>query len=177
MEISRFFSTFGRMKQIRFHFSLDFPLDFFDFLRQNFRSPPVRSRFWKYNILKALRFCWFSPCSAKYYWFYSGNIQKMLWALDFQNIKNLTGKKSTWRSFRQVPFFFYLFAFFRLLSFGRPYHIPALVICVAKISPLGEWTAQHRSYCIICGGSANITPFCGNQTFLFLLCVWREKRV
>ena len=93
MEISRFFSTFGRMKQICFHFSLDFPLDFFDFLRQVFRSPPMRSRFWKYNILKALRFCWFSPCSTKYYWFYSGNIQKMLWALDFQNIKNLTGKK------------------------------------------------------------------------------------
>ena len=93
MEISRFFSTFGRMKQICFHFSLDFPLDFFSFLRQNFRSPPVRSRFWKYNILKTLRFYWFSPCSTKYYWFCTGNIQKILWALDFQNIKNLTGKK------------------------------------------------------------------------------------
>ena len=93
MAISRFFSTFGRMKQIRFHFSLDFPLDFFDFLRQVFRSPPMRSSFWKYNIPNILRFCWFSPCSAKYYCFCAGNIQKLPWALDFQNIKNLTGKK------------------------------------------------------------------------------------
>ena len=177
MEISRFFSTFGRMKQIRFHFSLDFPLDFFDFLRQDFRSPPVRSRFWKNNILKALRFCWFSPCSAKYYWFCAENIQKMLWVLDFQNIKNLTDKKDTWRSFRQVPFFFYLFAFFRLLPFGRPYHIPALVICVAKTSPPESERLNAVPIIIICGASANITLFCENRTFSFPLCVWREKRV
>ena len=94
MAISRFFSTFGRMKQIRFHFSLDFPLDFFDFLRQVFRSPPMRSWFWKYNIPNILRFCWFSPCSTKYYCFCAGNIQKLPWALDFQNIKNLTEKKT-----------------------------------------------------------------------------------
>ena len=151
-------------------------LDFFDFLRQNFRSPPVRSRFWKYNIPNILRFCWFSPCSAKYYCFCAGNIQKMLWALDFQNIKNLTDKKDTWRSFRQVPFFFYLFAFFRLLPFGRPYHIPALVICVAKTSPPESERLNAVPIIIICGASANITLFCGNRTF-FPLCVWREKRV
>ena len=103
--------------------------------------------------------------------------KKILWALDFQNIKNLTGKKDTWRSFRQVPFFFYLFAFFRLLSFGRPYHIPALVICVAKTSPPESERLNAVPIIIICGASANITLFCENRTFSFPLCVWREKRV
>ena len=146
MAISRFFSTFGRTKQIRFHFSLDFPLDFFDFLRQVFRSPPMRSRFWKYNIPNILRFCWFSPCSAKYYCFCAGNIQKLPWALDFQNIKNLTGKKRRLAAIPSSVFLLHLFAFFRLLSFGRPYYIPAMVICVAKTSPLGGGAAQRRSY-------------------------------
>ena len=95
MEISRFFSTFGRMKQIRFHFSLDFPLDFFDFLRQDFRSPPVRNGFWKYNIPNILRFCWFSPCSVKYYCFCAGNIQKNAMSIRFSKYKKSNGQKKT----------------------------------------------------------------------------------
>ena len=176
MEISRFFSTFGRTKQICFHFSLDFPLDFFDFLRQVFRSPPMRSRFWKYNILKALRFCWFSPCSAKYYWFCAENIQKMLWVLDFQNIKNLTDKKDACghsvKRLSSSP-----------VCFLSPFVIRAAIVH----SCLGYLCSENLSarrvsgltpfllYNMQCFGKYN--TFCGNQTFLFLLCVWREQSI
>ena len=145
MAIIRFFSTFGRMKQIRFHFSLDFPLDFFDFLRQNFRSPPMRSRFWKYNIPNILRFCWFSPCSAKYYCFCAGNIQKLPWALDFQNIKNLT-KKRRLAAIPSSVFLLHQFAFFRLLVVRAAISHSCLGYLCSENLSAGEWTAQRRSY-------------------------------
>ena len=178
MEISRFFSTFGRMKQIRFHFSLDFPLDFFVFLRQVFRSPPIRSRFWKYNIPNILRFCWFSPCSAKYYCFCAGNIQKLPWALDFQNIKNLTGKKRRLAVIPSSVFLLHQFAFFCLLVVRAAIlHSCHGYLCSENLSARRESGSTPFLLYIVCGASANITSFCGNQTFLFPLCVWRENRV
>ena len=56
-------------------------------------------------------------------------------SIRFSKYKKLTDKERRLAVIPSSVFLLHQFAFFRLLSFGRPYHIPALVICVAKTSP------------------------------------------